>query len=89
MSESVTLSSPDGLDRIRMRLEPGEEGKRTAREVLDYLASEQETETVSVHSQIGGASGQLILKPGDDRAKEVREFATLLDVLDKLSEEQE
>jgi hypothetical protein len=49
---------------------------------------EQQTETVSVHSQ-SGASGQLTLKPGDDRAKEVREFATLLDVLDKLSEEQE
>ena len=40
-AESVSMRSPDGMDMITMCLQPGEEGKRTARGVLDYLAAEQ------------------------------------------------
>ena len=40
-TESVSIHSPDGNVTTTMRLKPGEEGKRTAREISDFLAEEQ------------------------------------------------
>lgn len=47
MSGSVSIRSPDGRDIVTMMLTPDKDGQRTAREVLDFLASEQQVRTAS------------------------------------------